>query len=168
VATHGRDAAWVATGAGKSSRILYTADRGTSWTSYPTPMVQGTATSGHTGIAFRDDGLHGLAVGGDVGAPGGMSDNVILTEDGGRTWTVGGRPTFEGAIYGAAIAPGGGSAAMTVAVGPRGASWSQDGGRSWMALDTLNYWSVGFGSASAGWMVGPGGRITRIGVSLVH
>jgi hypothetical protein len=29
-------------------------------------------------------------------------------------------------------------------------------------LDAAAYWSVGFGGAGAGWMVGPKGRIVRI------
>ena len=39
-----------------------------------------------------------------------------------------------------------------------------DDGRSWLPLDTLAYWSVTFVNSKAGWMVGPEGRITRVGV----
>ena len=35
---------------------------------------------------------------------------------------------------------------------------------TWSALDTASYWSVGFASARAGWMVGPRGRIAKIQV----
>ncbi len=65
VITHGKDAAWVATGAGKEARLFRTGDRAATWTTVSTPMVQGTSTTGHTSIAFRDD-LNGLAAGGDI------------------------------------------------------------------------------------------------------
>jgi hypothetical protein len=31
-----------------------------------------------------------------------------------------------------------------------------------MSLDTLSYWAVGFATPTAGWLVGPGGRITKV------
>jgi hypothetical protein len=40
--------------------------------------------------------------------------------------------------------------------------WSRDEGASWIPIDTLDYWSVGFASPRAGWAVGAGGRITRL------
>ena len=52
-----------------------------------------------------------------------------------------------------------------MAVGPRGLDYSTDDGASWVSLDTLAYWSVGFGSKHTGWAVGPDGRITRIVLS---
>jgi hypothetical protein len=51
-----------------------------------------------------------------------------------------------------------------VAVGPGGASLSRDNGKSWVALDTLSYWSAAFASRQAGWLVGPAGRITRVSI----
>jgi photosystem II stability/assembly factor-like uncharacterized protein len=159
VTTVGKDAAYVATGAGAEARIFSTTDRGQSWRHVTTPIIQGTPTTGHTSITFRNS-REGIAVGGDIGRAGGMTDNVVRTEDGGATWTLGGRPTFEGAIYGAAYVPG--STPMLVAVGPRGASVSRDDGRTWVTLDTLGYWSADFASRTAGWIVGPGGRITRV------
>jgi photosystem II stability/assembly factor-like uncharacterized protein len=159
VATVGKRAAYVATGAGTRSRILFTPDRGRTWMSYDTPMVQGSGTTGHTSIAFRDAGV-GLAVGGDIGDPKRVTDRVILTADGGKSWALGGQPAFSGAVYGAAYVPG--SRGTVVAVGPGGASWSTDDGRSWLPLDTLGYWSVTFVNPKAGWMVGPEGRITRV------
>ncbi len=159
VATVGKHAAYVATGAGTKSRVLFTPDRGRTWQSYDTPMVQGTNTTGHTSIAFSD-ARTGIAVGGDIGDSKRTTDRVVRTEDGGTSWTLGGQPSFTGAVYGAAYVPG--SRGTVVAVGPGGASWSTDDGRTWLPLDTLSYWSVTFAGAKAGWMVGPGGRITRV------
>jgi len=49
-----------------------------------------------------------------------------------------------------------------VAVGPGGAAYSADGGNVWVALDSSSYWSAGFASARAGWLVGPRGRIAKV------
>jgi hypothetical protein len=86
---------------------------------------------------------------------------VARTADGGRTWSVGGRPTFAGAVYGAAYVPGAPTPTI-IAVGPGGMDLSTDDGRHWTQLDTLAYWSVGVASPDAGWAVGPGGRIVKI------
>ncbi|MEE8486780.1 MAG: hypothetical protein V3S56_01330 [Gemmatimonadota bacterium] len=37
-----------------------------------------------------------------------------------------------------------------------------DGGQIWSSLDTEAYWGLGFASTNAGWLVGPGGRITKV------
>ena len=150
--------AWIGTGAGERARVLATSDGGNNWTSYETPIIQGTATTGITSLAFRDQG-HGLAVGGDVNSPDSSGNNVARTSDGGATWDLVSPPTFAGPIFGAFYIPG---AALVVAVGPKGASFSRNDGRTWIALDTLSYWSAGFASIRAGWMVGPGGRVTRV------
>jgi photosystem II stability/assembly factor-like uncharacterized protein len=158
VAAEGRKA-WVATGAGTASHIYFTPDRGGTWQKFDTPIVQGTNSTGHTTIAFRSS-ADGIAAGGDIVSAKSVTDNVIMTHDGGRTWSLGGRPTFTGAVFGAAYVPGAGS--TVVAVGPGGASLSRDDGKSWIALDTLNYWSAAFASRQAGWLVGPAGRITKV------
>ncbi|MBK6422754.1 MAG: hypothetical protein IPI38_08610 [Gemmatimonadetes bacterium] len=159
VATLGKEAAYIATGAGTRSRLLFTPDRGRTWVSYDTPVSQGTNTTGHTSIAFQDERT-GLVVGGDIGSATSGGIRVALTADGGRRWTEGGQPTFPGAVYGAAWVPG--SRGTVVAVGPGGASLSRDEGRTWAPLDSLAYWSVAFAGPKAGWMVGPGGRITKV------
>ena len=123
-------------------------------------MVSGSATSGIFSLVFRDD-MHGVALGGDLADSVSYPQNVIATADGGANWTVGGRMAFPGTVYGASYVPGpiGGT---LVAVGPQGAAYSLDDGSSWTGLDTLSYWAVGFAGPTAGWAVGPGGRITKI------
>ena len=54
------------------------------------------------------------------------SDNVAATDDGGRTWTLAGRPSFPGAVYGAAWMPGAPTPTL-VAVGPNGIAYSAIG-----------------------------------------
>ncbi|HUF27914.1 MAG TPA: hypothetical protein VMM18_13140 [Gemmatimonadaceae bacterium] len=157
IAVAGTGHAWIGMGNSAETRVLMTRDRGRSWEVVRTPIVSGEG-NGLTTVAFRDT-LHGVALGGTIGAPDAYSDNVAVTADGGRTWTLGARPPFPGAIYGGTYVP---RSRAVVAVGPRGTVWSADDARSWAPLDTLAYWSIGFASPDVGWAVGPRGRITRI------
>ncbi len=161
VVTAGRRSAWFGTGAseGGTARVFRTDDRGRHWAVVETPIIHGTKSTGITSLAFRD-ALHGTALGGDIANNESQHDNVAFTSDGGRSWSLGGRPTLHGAVFGAAWVPR--AARTIVAVGPGGSSYSTDGGVTWMALDSQSYWSVGFAGTGAGWMVGPGGRIVRV------
>ena len=158
IAAIGKGIAIAGTGNAPQAHVLKTTDSGLTWTLRSVPVVGGEA-AGIASVAFRD-GLHGVAVGGEIGKPAARGDYVAVTSDGGDTWTAGGRLTYAGAAYGAAYVPGvrGGP---VVAVGPGGADISRDDGRTWTRLDTLSYWSVGFASPRAGWGVGPRGRIVR-------
>jgi photosystem II stability/assembly factor-like uncharacterized protein len=159
VITGTRGRAWISTGnAPPESRILYTADYGRSWSVFLTPLSAGEAAGAAT-LTFRDT-LHGVALGGPLGRPTERGDRTAVTGDGGRTWTLGGRPAMAGAVYGSAYLP---RTPALVAVGPGGMDWSTDDARSWSRLDTLAYWSVGFArTGRAGWAVGPNGRITKL------
>jgi photosystem II stability/assembly factor-like uncharacterized protein len=151
--------AWIATGnAPSESRILSTADYGRSWSVFLTPLSAGEGAGAAT-LAFRDS-LHGVAMGGAVGRPNERGDWTAVSGDGGRTWTLGGRPAMAGPVYGVAYVP---RTPALVAVGPGGMDWSTDDATSWNRLDTLAYWSVGFSrTGRAGWAVGPSGRITKL------
>jgi photosystem II stability/assembly factor-like uncharacterized protein len=159
IATRGDSSAWFGTGASTRPRVYRTRDRGWSWSVHDTPVVGGSSSSGIMSLAFRDT-LHGMVAGGDLQTPDDFADNVGITADGGLNWELAARPTFPGAVYGLALVPG--SEGKVVAVGPGGAAYSQDFGMSWVALDTLDYWSAAFGSSSEGWLVGPDGRIAKI------
>jgi len=155
----GQNQAWFGSGAGAEARVGRTADGGRTWTVVTTPIVHGTPASGISTVAFFNE-RHGLALGGEGAKMDEFSDNVAETTDGGATWQLVGRPTFSGSVYGSAVVPG--RARTIVGVGPKGASWSADAGRTWQALDTRNFWSVGFAPDGTGWMVGTMGRIVRV------
>jgi photosystem II stability/assembly factor-like uncharacterized protein len=150
---------WVATGAADTARVLMTENYGHSWTAVNSPIPGGSG-AGHTAVSFRG-GSHGIVLGGNIAEPEGRTDNVAVSHDGGNTWAVAGRPTITGAFYGGGYVPGV-DAAWVVGVGPGGADYSVDNGASWVSLDTLTYWAVAFATPTAGWMVGPGGRITKV------
>jgi photosystem II stability/assembly factor-like uncharacterized protein len=151
--------AWIGLGNASATRVLITSDRGRSWRVAVTPIVSGEA-NGIAAIAFRDT-LNGVALGGEIGNADGRSDNVAITSDGGRSWTLGGRPTFTGAVYGGTYVPGARTPTL-VAVSPKGVDISTDEARSWSSVTSTSYWSAGFASPSDGWLVGPGGRITHV------
>ncbi len=157
--TYGDSTAWFGTGASDTARVFKTTNRGRTWSAYSTPIVS-DSMSGITSLSFVDHN-HGFAAGGNIGHPVEYSDNAAYTNDGGMTWDLAGRPTYPGAIYGTSSVPGTANP-LLVAVGPAGADYSVDWGMTWQLLDTLDYWSVAFASPSAGWAVGPDGRIAKI------
>ena len=158
VATRAPGMAWIGTGNTSAARVLRTTDRGLSWEVAVTPLPAAEGV-GLASVAFRDD-RHGVAMGGSMMDTSSRADDIAITSDGGRSWTAVGRAPFPSAIYGGAYVPGAATPTI-VAVGPGGAAASLDEGRSWIAIDTVAYWSVGFATPDAGWAVGPGGRITK-------
>ena len=149
--------AWIGTGNAAKARVLRTSDYGQTWKASETPIAGGDA-SGVATVTFTTERL-GAALGGPISSPDAVTDNVAITTDGGVTWDSGGRPTFTGAVYGAAFVSG---TRTLVAVGPKGASISNDAGRHWARLDTLNFWGVGFSLGGAGWLVGTRGRVVHV------
>jgi photosystem II stability/assembly factor-like uncharacterized protein len=112
-------------------------------------------------VAFRDAD-HGILVGGDLNVAGPQSDNVAVSSDGGKNWTLVTETPFDGAAFGASYAPGV-STQTVVATGPGGAAWSPDEGESWVTLlDVSGFWAVAFSSDRSGWLVGTEGRILKI------
>ena len=102
----------------------------------------------------------GLGAGGDINKLDEFTDNVVVTRDGGKTWSLGGRPPFPGPVYGVAYVPG--QRRTVVAVGPKGVAYSADDGAAWRPVADQEHWSLGFASNGVGWLVGPAGRITKI------
>jgi photosystem II stability/assembly factor-like uncharacterized protein len=152
--------AWIAAESDAGSRVYRTSNYGRSWEFSTVPVVTGQAT-GVASLAWRDD-RRGLAAGGKIGDANDRSDNVARTEDGGRTWSLAGRPTFSGAVFGAARVSGLAGGVVLLAAGPKGLDLSIDDGATWTSINANAYWSVGFGQWGTGWAVGPGGRITRV------
>lgn len=159
VATHGSRDAWIITGAAPRSRVFRTTDGGGTWTAHETPVVQGKPASGGFSIAFRS-GNDGMLVGGDL-EDNGTTQNVAVSADGGRTWSLRTPTPFPGAAFGMAYVPGAGPGTV-VATGPGGAAWSHDEGKTWRLIDgAKNYWAVAAAGRTA-WLVGTQGRILRL------
>jgi len=158
--TQGEGTAWIGTGAGGKARVLKTTDRGKTWSVSETPIVHGTPTSGVLSLAFLDE-KNGIAAGGEITASDTLANRIALSADGGSTWTLGGSPTFAGAVYSIAYVTGMPEATL-LASGPGGLDMSTDDGQTWSPLDTLNYWSVAFSESRIGWAAGTEGKILKI------
>jgi photosystem II stability/assembly factor-like uncharacterized protein len=161
VATFGQERAWIVTGGAEKARVLRTTDGGDSWRAFQTPLPQGTGGSGVFTVEFRD-ALHGIIAGGDLDRPFAHTENVAISNDGGRTWQLVDGTPFGGAAFGLSYIHGT-SARGVVITGPNGAAWSDDEGHSWHRLAGVrDFWAVAFANPSAGWLVGTEGRILKV------
>lgn len=151
--------AWIATGAGGNSRILFTPDFGESWQFYENPIIKGTA-AGVTSINMLNTQV-GVIVGGDLSITDQYTDNVAITTDGGKTWALTDQPITKGAFYGSTITMIGGKKVI-LASGPKGLDYSFDLGQSWSNLDTANYWAVKMHDSGYGFATGKNGRVLKL------
>lgn len=119
---------WMVSG-GKMARVFYSADKGSTWKAYVTPIVQGKAM---TGIFTADfyDANNGIIAGGDYEVPQQNSGNKAITSDGGRTWKL--VAEQQGFGYASCIqyVPNS-NAKQIVAVGASGLQYSADSGVTW-------------------------------------
>ena len=149
----GRSRVWIGTGGGGRGRVMFSGDRGRSWSVSDTPVHADGGAAGIFSLAFFDDRV-GIAAGGDYTKPRLAANSVALTTDGGRTWTTASAPPAA-YLSGVAFA---GSARDVVAVGLAGTFVSRDGGNSWAQTDSIAMNSVRF-RGTAGVAVGPRGRV---------
>ena len=162
IALFGKTHAWIGTGAAAKARVLRTTDRGRTWTISETPLISGPS-SGIFSVAFRD-AKHGVIVGGDYKKEKDAVDNLAMTSDGGATWTLAkGLSGYRSVV---AYVPRAKTPTL-VAVGPSGADYSIDDGRTWMRLegpgfDTLSFARHQSRLATVGWAAGARGSIGRL------
>lgn len=139
VATFGRQHVWIGTGAAAKSRVLHSADGGTTWSVADTPLASG-ASSGIFSIAFRD-ARHGIVVGGDYTKENDAVDNAAVTSDGGKTWkAVTGLSGFRSVVAYLGSSRG---AHIWMAVGPTGSDISTDDGKTWRQVSSLGFDTIG-------------------------
>ena len=161
VAVYGRDHVWFATGAAARARVLRSSDRGRTWQIADTPLAAGQM-SGAYSIAFRDP-QHGVVVGGDYSKERDAVDNLAVTSDGGATWTLVKDRGLGGFRSVVKHVPG--SASNWIAVGPQGADWSTDDGRTWTAIEGTGFHTFAFApDGKVGWGAGGKGTIGRLTV----
>lgn len=152
------DSAWVATG-GKTSRILFTNDKGKSWEVFETPMINGEATTGIYSIDFYDTN-NGFAIGGDYTKPEETKANKMRTSDGGKTWQLaadGAAPGYRSCVQ---YVPNG-KAKELVAIGFKGIDYSSDSGNTWKHLSDEGFYTIRFLNDSVAYAAGQG-RIAKL------
>jgi photosystem II stability/assembly factor-like uncharacterized protein len=150
---------WIGTGGGARARVFRSTDRGRTWAVAETPVHAGSSAAGIFSVAFSNS-RHGVAVGGEYTKATEPSDNVAVTDDGGVTWRLARGPLPQGYMSAVTFIPGTRGRSL-VAVGLGGTARSNDGGESWMMVDSVAYNSVAFASRDDGWAAGPRGRIAK-------
>ena len=155
LAVDGNGRAWFGTGGVNGGRVFRSADWGKTWTVVDTPIRHDSTSSGIFSITFRGD--HGVAVGGDYQKPDEDRANVIVSEDGGRTWTALSDARPGG--YRSAVAYAG---RTLIATGTNGTDRSDDGGRTWRKETGVPGFNALSFAGEAGWAVGARGAISRM------
>ncbi|MBC2845856.1 WD40/YVTN/BNR-like repeat-containing protein [Winogradskyella flava] len=152
------DKTWVATG-GKSSRIMFSPDKGKTWEVFETPILQGKETTGMYSVDFYDEN-NGFAIGGDYTKPNDTLANKIRTKDGGETWKVvadGKGPGYRSCVQ---YIPNGNGKEL-VAIGFKGIDYSNDSGHSWKHLSDEGFYTIRFLNDSVAYAAGRG-RISKL------
>lgn len=145
---------WVATG-GKVSRVLFSPDKGKTWTvNGNVPIVQGAPSSGIFSMAFYDM-QNGFAIGGDYKAPEGNVANKIKTTTGGLSWEVvanGEAPGYRSCVQ---YVPNS-NAKQLVAIGFKGIDYSSDAGKTWVHFSDASFYTLRFVNDSTALAAGKG------------
>ncbi|MEM6515693.1 MAG: oxidoreductase [Bacteroidota bacterium] len=144
---------WVATG-GVASRILYSPDKGKSWSVYETPIIQGETTTGIYSLDFYDKN-HGFAIGGDYTKPADSSANKIRTSDGGKTWELVAENQAPGYRSCVQYVPNGNTRKL-VTVGFKGIDYTSDSGETWQHLSDKGFYTIRFLNDSVAFAGGNG------------
>src|SRR6185436_9718618 len=129
--TQGKQNAWLVTG-GKTGRVFRSPDRGRSWEVVTSPLRSEAEASGIFSIAFRD-AKNAAIVEGDYRQPEVAEQNVALTHDGGRTWTL--TKQMPAGFRSGVVWTRARRGWVLVAVGTSGSDVSYDEGATWQPLD---------------------------------
>ncbi|MTI86361.1 MAG: oxidoreductase [Balneolaceae bacterium] len=153
---HGTSTAWLGTG-GSVARVFKSNDKGANWRAYDTPVISGESSQGIFSLAFKD-ATHGVAVGGDYTKEKEGSQNIAVTEDGGRNWEL---VDNTGVDYRSGVRYADG---YYIAVGPSGSNYSSDDGQSWKIIEGPGFHaaSVGAEGLESVWASGADGRIGKL------
>lgn len=123
---------WIATG-GAVANIYISRDYARSWQRFSCPVIQGESATGIFSIAFYDK-KSGVAVGGNYLKDKENSNNVVLTDDGGKSWK---KPVKPVSGYRSGVTYI--NAKVLIATGSSGTDVSQDGGMTWHNISDKNF-----------------------------
>ena len=126
-----------------------------SFSRLDTQIVSGSNGSGIFSIAMFDYN-RGVIVGGNYEKPDEHVNNLALTADGGRTWTLG--SGLSGYRSGVAYV----AKNTILAVGTSGSDISVNSGRSWKKMGSENLNAVAAKGKRSVWAVGPKGMVARM------
>jgi photosystem II stability/assembly factor-like uncharacterized protein len=158
--TVGSKYAYICTGGGEFARVYRTENQGENWEVIKTNMPAGK-TNGLFGLRFWND-RYGIAVGGDYQGVTKAIPNILLTSDGGKTWQDAPQTTPVGLKEGVSIF----QKKNLIAVGPSGACYSKDFGKSWVEIDKTPLHSISV-SGNGVWAVGGKGSVVKLDVKIL-
>nr|WP_315166498.1 oxidoreductase [uncultured Flavobacterium sp.] len=124
---------WIVSG-GQKSRILYSGNKGITWSIYETPISQGEKMTGIFTADFYDAKI-GFIAGGNYEIPNQNFDNKARTIDGGKSWNLIAQNRGFGYASCLQYVPNSNGKGIVV-VGAQGLFYSSDGGVSWKQLAT--------------------------------
>lgn len=127
----GNGKVWIATG-GKVSNIYYSSNFGSTWQIFECPILQGESSTGPFSMSFFNEDK-GVVVGGNYMKDKENENNVLLTSNGGKTWTKPAKPV-DGYRSGVAYL----SEKTLIAAGTSGIDISSDGGKYWYNISGMN------------------------------
>lgn len=156
------DQAWVVTG-GSKARVLYSPDKGKSWSISQSPLQEGSQMTGIFSVDFWDE-KQGILFGGDWNDQASNTRNKAITTDGGQSWQLladGSGPGYRSCVKYHPVGKG----KELLAVGIPGISYSLDGGQRWQDLSQESWYTASFTPAGdACWLAGNNkvGRVTSV------
>jgi photosystem II stability/assembly factor-like uncharacterized protein len=157
IITQGKKNVFLVSG-GKQARVFRSNNGGYAWYVTESPIIKGEASQGIFGISMYD-ALNGVIVGGDYAKPNDAVSNLAFTKDGGKTWEE--TKGFSGFRSAASYV----DKKTLIAVGSAGSDISNDGGKTWKALDKESYNALQIKGRNAIWAAGEKGRISRFASS---
>lgn len=123
---------WIATG-GTVANIYYADNYAYTWKVFKCPIIQGQSSTGTFAMDFYNENK-GIVVGGDYLKDKESLNNVLLTEDGGKSWKKPVKPVTgyrSGVIY---I-----TAKLLIATGSSGTDVSTDAGQNWLNISSHGF-----------------------------
>lgn len=147
---------WVATTTG---RIYFSPDKGKTWETFNTPVMDSGEAHGIYSIDFYDENI-GFAIGGSYVAPKVNEKNKAVTLDGGKTWNLvadGQEPNYKSCVQ---FVPNGNGDHL-VAAGFTGISYSADQGKTWKQLSEEGFYTIRFLNDSIAYAAGKN-RIAKL------
>ena len=117
---------------GKKSRVFTSLDKGKTWKTYETPIIQGQTMTGIFTSDFYDESI-GFIAGGNYEKPDQNWQNKAITRDGGKTWKLASEK--EGFGYASCVQylPNSKGKAL-LEVGATGVFYSRDEGKKWKKI----------------------------------
>lgn len=152
--TRGKEEVHFVTGGAKVARLFSSFDGGKNWTVKETTIQAGVESAGIFSLAFIKPNLM-ILCGGDYKQPAKTGNNLLLSNDGGKTWTSTTTPLpFLSCVCG--------NEKQLYAVGIGGAYLSLNAGKSWEQIDTNNFNVVSMSPDGTCWAAGPKGKLLRL------